>query len=75
MRRLILAASAVVLLSTCSDSSNTQSDPIDNTPPPQAENMAPTERRATPQSGSGYEAPVNNAAGATNQQPTEPPKP
>lgn len=75
MKQMIIALSAAALLTACSDSSNTQSDPIDNTPPPQAGNTAPTERRATPQSGSGYEAPVQNPAGATNRQPTETPKP
>jgi uncharacterized lipoprotein len=76
MRQIILAAAAVASLSACSDSGEKQSDPINNTPPPQANNTAPTEMRATPQTGSGYQAPVNNAAGATNQQPSHaPPKP
>jgi uncharacterized lipoprotein len=74
MKRLIMAMSAGLLLAGCSDSSEKQSDTFNNTPPPQAGNTAPTEQRATPQSGSGYQAPVNNPAGATNSQPTEAPK-
>jgi uncharacterized lipoprotein len=73
--QLILAAAAVLTLSACSDSGNTQSDPIDASAPPQANNTAPTEQRATPQSGSGYQAPINNPAGATTQQPTQPANP
>jgi uncharacterized lipoprotein len=75
MMRVLLAVLAVLMLASCSDSGEKQSDPIDNTPPPQSNNTAPTEQRATPQSGTGYEAPVNNPAGSTNQQPTQPAKP
>jgi len=70
MKRSIIALSTVLFLSACGDSGENQSDPINNTPPPQPENTAPADRSATPQSSTGGESPANPPAGNVNRPPT-----
>lgn len=73
MKHIVIAGSLVMLLAACSDSGNKQSDPIDNTPPPQAGNTAPTDRDPTPQSGTGGESHATTPTGNTNNAPAATP--
>ncbi|SMF08496.1 membrane lipoprotein lipid attachment site-containing protein [Neorhizobium sp. CSC1952] len=69
MKRLIIALSAVLLLSACGDSGENQSDPVNNTPQPQPENTAPADRSSTPQTGTGGPSPANPPSGNTSTPP------
>jgi uncharacterized lipoprotein len=73
MKRLIIALSTVALLSACSDSGEKQKDPINNTPPSQPGNTAPTDRSPSPQTGTGGQSPSTSPSGTTNTAPGNPP--
>ncbi|WP_117192218.1 hypothetical protein [Rhizobium terrae] len=75
MKHLIMILSTLVLLSGCSDDSEKQSDPINNTPPPQPSNTAPVDRSPTPQSGTGGQSPTTSPSGTTNTAPGNNPPP
>jgi uncharacterized lipoprotein len=73
MKCFVVALSAVALLSACSDSGEKQSDPINNTPPSQPNNTAPTDRSPSPQTGTGGQSPATSPSGTTNTTPGSPP--
>lgn len=73
MKPLIVALSTAVLLSACSDSGEKQKDPINNTPPSQSSNTAPTDRSPAPQTGTGGQSPATSPSGTTNTAPANPP--
>jgi hypothetical protein len=73
MKRLIVALSTAALLSACSDSGEKQKDPINNTPPSQSNNTAPTDRSPSPQTGTGGQSPATSPSGTTNTTPGTPP--
>ncbi len=72
MMRLIIGLSTLVLLSACSDSGESQNDPVDNTPAQQSGATAPADRDPTPQTGTGGQSPVTSPSGTTSTPPVTP---
>jgi hypothetical protein len=56
-------------LAGCGDSNDTQSDPVNDTPPTQSGNPAPADRDPTPQTGTGGDSSSTAPTGTTTNPP------
>jgi len=72
MKRLIVAVSALMLLSACDDSGENQNGPINSTPPQRSNAAAPADKDPTPQTGTGGQSPATSPSGTTNTPPANP---